>query len=181
MAPIDMIFHTGLRQLDCRSKATAGAAPLNRRSSVTPPSIWTTSNFQVQPQDESQSGLRSGYRRLVGRARRRTGSLGHWQRQSHLARPSTTPVIQQGIVCCIREAHALLESWRRHTRMANASNTWNCSPPVPLLIHRRLGMRKLPLTAAEELLEIIMRRYERASTLLTSNRPVERLGQAARR
>ena len=35
-----------------------------------------------------------------------------------------------------------------------------------------LGMRKLPLTAAEELLEIIMRRYERASTMLTSNRPV---------
>jgi hypothetical protein len=31
-------------------------------------------------------------------------------------------------------------------------------------------MRKLPLTAAEDLLEIIMRRYERASTLLTSNR-----------
>jgi DNA replication protein DnaC len=32
------------------------------------------------------------------------------------------------------------------------------------------GMRKLPLTAAEDLLEIVMRRYERASTLLTSNR-----------
>jgi len=31
-------------------------------------------------------------------------------------------------------------------------------------------MRKLPLTAAEDLLEVIMRRYERASTLLTSNR-----------
>jgi DNA replication protein DnaC len=30
-------------------------------------------------------------------------------------------------------------------------------------------MRKLPQTAAEDLLEIIMRRYERASTLLTSN------------
>jgi len=42
---------------------------------------------------------------------------------------------------------------------------------VPLLIIDDLGMRKLPLTAAEELLEIIMRRYERASTLLTSNRP----------
>jgi DNA replication protein DnaC len=34
-------------------------------------------------------------------------------------------------------------------------------------------MRKLPLTTAEELLEIIMQRYERASTLLTSHRPVE--------
>jgi hypothetical protein len=29
-------------------------------------------------------------------------------------------------------------------------------------------MRKLPLTAAEDLLEIIMRRYERVSTLLTA-------------
>ena len=38
-------------------------------------------------------------------------------------------------------------------------------------------MRKLPPTAAEELLEIVMRRYERASTLLTSNRPVEDWGK----
>jgi IstB-like ATP binding protein len=32
-------------------------------------------------------------------------------------------------------------------------------------------------TAAEELLEIIMRRYERTSTLLTSNRPVDDWGK----
>jgi len=44
---------------------------------------------------------------------------------------------------------------------------------VPLLIIDDFGMRKLPLTAAEDLLEIIMRRYERCSTLLTSKRPVE--------
>jgi DNA replication protein DnaC len=36
-----------------------------------------------------------------------------------------------------------------------------------------LRMRKLPSTAAENLLEIVMRRYERASTLVTPNRPVE--------
>ena len=48
---------------------------------------------------------------------------------------------------------------------------------VPLLIIDDLGMRKLPLIAAEELLEIVMRRYERASTLLTSNRPVEDWGK----
>ena len=41
---------------------------------------------------------------------------------------------------------------------------------VPLLIIDDFGMRKLPLTAAEDLLEIVMRRYERASTVLTSNR-----------
>ena len=52
---------------------------------------------------------------------------------------------------------------------------------VPLLIIDDLGMRKLPMTAAEDLLEIVMRRYERASTLLTSNRPVEDWGQVAAR
>jgi DNA replication protein DnaC len=36
---------------------------------------------------------------------------------------------------------------------------------------------KLPLTAAENLLEIVMRRYEHASTLPTSNRPVEDWGK----
>jgi hypothetical protein len=36
-----------------------------------------------------------------------------------------------------------------------------------------LGMSKLLLTAGEELLEINTNRYERASTMLTSNPPVE--------
>src|SRR4029453_6161927 len=48
---------------------------------------------------------------------------------------------------------------------------------VPLLIVDDLGMRKLAHTAAEDLLELIMRRYERASTLLTSNRPVDDWGK----
>ncbi|MBC7671149.1 MAG: ATP-binding protein [Polaromonas sp.] len=48
---------------------------------------------------------------------------------------------------------------------------------VPLLIIDDLGMRKLPATAAEDLLEVIMRRYERASTILTLNRPVDDWGK----
>ena len=50
---------------------------------------------------------------------------------------------------------------------------------VPLLIIDDLGMRKLPATAAEDLLELVMRRYERASTLLTSNRPVDDRGSCS--
>jgi IstB-like ATP binding protein len=49
---------------------------------------------------------------------------------------------------------------------------------IPLPIIDDLGTRKLPVTAAEELLEIVMRRYERTSTLLTSNRPVGDWGEA---
>jgi hypothetical protein len=41
----------------------------------------------------------------------------------------------------------------------------------------RYEQKLLPLTAAEDLLEIVMRRYERASTLLTLNRPVEDWGK----
>ena len=48
---------------------------------------------------------------------------------------------------------------------------------IPLLIVDDLGMRKLPHTAAEDLLELVMRRYERASTILTSNRPVDDWGK----
>ena len=48
---------------------------------------------------------------------------------------------------------------------------------VALLIIDDFGMRKLPRTAAKDLLEIVMRRYERASTLLTSNRPVDDWGK----
>jgi hypothetical protein len=47
---------------------------------------------------------------------------------------------------------------------------------VPLLLID-FGIRKLPMTAAEGLLEIVVRRYERASTLLISNRPCRRLGR----
>lgn len=48
---------------------------------------------------------------------------------------------------------------------------------VPLLLIDDLGMRRLPHTAAEDFLEIVMRRYEKASTLITSNRPAEDWGK----
>jgi DNA replication protein DnaC len=48
---------------------------------------------------------------------------------------------------------------------------------IDLLIIDDLGMRKLPKSAGEELLEVIMRRHERASTILTSNRPIEDWGK----
>jgi DNA replication protein DnaC len=48
---------------------------------------------------------------------------------------------------------------------------------APLLIIDDLGMRKLPTSAGEDLLELVMRRHERGSTLFTSNRPVEDWGK----
>ena len=76
-----------------------------------------------------------------------------------------------------REAHILLEELADATLDGNRKQHMELLTTVPLLIIDDMGMRKLPLTAAEELLEIIMRRYERASTLITSNRPVEDWGK----
>ena len=87
------------------------------------------------------------------------------------------PVIQQGYRVLYREAHILLEELADATLDGNRKQHMELLTSVPLLIIDDMGMRKLPLTAAEELLEIIMRRYERASTLITSNRPVEDWGK----
>ena len=76
-----------------------------------------------------------------------------------------------------REAHVLLEQLADAVADGSRKQFMANLTTVPLLIIDDFGMRKLPLTAAEDLLEIIMRRYERASTLLTSNRPVEDWGK----
>jgi DNA replication protein DnaC len=97
--------------------------------------------------------------------------------KSHLAQAVGFAAIQQGHRVLYREAHVLVEELAE-AQLAGTRRDYIASvTTVPLLIIDDLGMRKLPPTAAEDLLEIVMRRYERASTLLTSNRPVEDWGK----
>ena len=97
--------------------------------------------------------------------------------KSHLAQAIGLAAIQQGYRVIYRETHALLEDIADATIDGARKECMENLATVPLLIIDDLGMRKLPPTAAEELLEIVMRRYERTSTLLTSNRPVEDWGK----
>jgi DNA replication protein DnaC len=97
--------------------------------------------------------------------------------KSHLAQAIGFAAIQQGHKVAYREVHALLEELADATLDGTRKEYLVEMASVPLLILDDLGMRKLPTTAAEDLLELIMRRYERTSTLLTSNRPVEDWGR----
>lgn len=97
--------------------------------------------------------------------------------KSHLAQAIGQAVIQQGYRVWYRETHVLLEELADAVLDGTRKEYMESLAAVPLLIIDDLGMRKLPLTAAEDLLEIVMRRYERTSTLLTSNRPVEDWGK----
>jgi len=97
--------------------------------------------------------------------------------KSHLAQAIGQAAIQQGYRVFYRETHTLLDELAEATIDDTRKEHMDSLVTVPLLIIDDLGMRKLPLTAAEDLLEIVMRRYERVSTLLTSNRPVDDWGK----
>jgi DNA replication protein DnaC len=97
--------------------------------------------------------------------------------KSHLAQAIGQAAIQQGYRVLYRETHRLLEELAEATFEDRRKEHMEMLATVPLLIIDDLGMRKLPLTAAEDLLEIVMRRYERVSTLMTSNRPVDDWGK----
>jgi len=97
--------------------------------------------------------------------------------KSHLAQAIGQAAIQQGYRVIYRETHVLLDDLAEAIAEGTRKEFMESLASVPLLIIDDFGMRKLPLTAAEDLLEVIMRRYERASTLLTSNRPVEDWGK----
>jgi DNA replication protein DnaC len=97
--------------------------------------------------------------------------------KSHLAQALGFSAIQQGYRVRYREAHALLEELAEASVTGSRKVAMEELSAYPLLIIDDLGMRKLPHTAAEDLLELIMRRYERASTIMTSNRPVEDWGK----
>lgn len=98
--------------------------------------------------------------------------------KSHLAQALGRAVIQShGHRVLYREAHHLLEEIAESSVDGRRREVLTVLSTVPLLIVDDLGMRKLPATAAEDLLELVMRRYERVSTLITSNRPVEDWGK----
>jgi DNA replication protein DnaC len=97
--------------------------------------------------------------------------------KSHLAQAIGIAAIQQGYRVIYRETHTLIENIADATLDGTRKQQMELFSTIPLLIIDDLGMRKLPSTAAEDLLEIVMRRYERTSTVLTSNRPIEDWGK----
>src|SRR5580700_11030101 len=79
--------------------------------------------------------------------------------KSHLAQAIGQAAIQQNYRVIYRETHVLLEELAESVE-GKRKQFMESVATVPLLIIDDFGMRKLPLTAAEDLLEIVMRRYE---------------------
>jgi DNA replication protein DnaC len=97
--------------------------------------------------------------------------------KSHLVQAIGRAVILQGWEVGYREAHVLLEELADATLDGTRKQYLCKMEKVPLLVIDDLGLRQLPKTAAEDLLELVMRRYERTSTIFTSNRAVDEWGK----
>ena len=134
-------------------------------------------DFQFNARIDGSPGLPTGHSKLDRIARRRPFFLVRPGAGKVTApRPLATPSSFGDNRVLYREAHRLLEELADATLDGKRKEFMELVTTVPLLIIDDPGMRKLPVTAAEQLLEIIMRRYERASSLLTSNRPVDDYG-----
>jgi len=175
-APIDLISILVSDELACRSKRL-----LERRHKQAqfrdPNKLLDTFDFQFNPKMNRSLVFDLATCAFIGRREDALflgpGGTG----KSHLAQAIGQAAILQGYRVVYREAHILLDELADAVADGKRKQYLESMATVPLLIIDDFGMRKLPLTAAEDLLEIVMRRYERASTLLTSNRPVEDWGK----
>jgi DNA replication protein DnaC len=97
--------------------------------------------------------------------------------KSHIALSLTVAAIQVGYTALYRSAFDLAQDLAEAEATGTRPELIRKLTRVDLLVIEDLGMRRLPPTAAEDLLEIFTRRSETGAILVSSNRPVEDWGQ----
>jgi DNA replication protein DnaC len=97
--------------------------------------------------------------------------------KSHIALSLTVAAIQAGYTALYRSAFDLAQDLAEAEATGTRPDVIRKLTRVDLLVIEDLGMRRLPPTAAEDLLEVFTRRYEAGAILVSSNRPLEDWGQ----
>ena len=97
--------------------------------------------------------------------------------KSHLAQAIGIEAIKAGFVVIYRSIFDLVRELLAQETQAGESRLLNKYLKPDLLIIDDMGLKVLPSKSGEILLEIIMRRYENRSTMMTSNRPIEEWGK----
>jgi len=85
--------------------------------------------------------------------------------------------IKQGFVVLYRSIFDVVRDFLRDEALAGEEKVLTKYLKPDLLIVDDMGMKNLPKRSGEFLFEIIMRRYENRSTMMTSNRPLEDWGK----
>lgn len=93
--------------------------------------------------------------------------------KSHLATAIAVGAIRAGHRVLIRSTFDLVQDFAEAEATGERRTLVQTLTKIDLLVLEDFGMKKLPPTAAEDLLEVFVRRHEAASTLITTNRPTQ--------
>lgn len=97
--------------------------------------------------------------------------------KTHLAQAIGYRAIQNGHLVLYRSVFDLVRDFLRDEAFAGQDGTLKTYLKPDLLIMDDMGLKQLPKRSGEFLFEVVMRRYENRSTLMTSNRPIEEWGK----
>lgn len=93
--------------------------------------------------------------------------------KSHCAKALAQLAVQRGYKVLYREAHQLIEEIHEARELGELRKYRAQMKAVDLLVIDDLFLRQLPVSAGEELADVLMNRYEKLSTIVTSNRPLD--------
>jgi DNA replication protein DnaC len=97
--------------------------------------------------------------------------------KSHLAQALGGQLIKQGFLVLYRSIFDVVRDFLNEEALEPEGRILGRYLKPDLLIIDDMGMKQLPRRSGECLFEIVMRRYEIRSTLMTSNRPIEEWGK----
>lgn len=93
--------------------------------------------------------------------------------KSHIAKALALMAVEHGYRVIYREAHDFIGGILEARELGEGKKHRANLCEADLLVIDDLFLRRLPTRAGDELADIIMSRYERHSTIITSNRPFE--------
>lgn len=93
--------------------------------------------------------------------------------KSHVAKALALRAVQRGDKVLYREARDLVEDLVQAREMGELRKYRAQLYGADLLVIDDLFIRKLPTAAGDELADVLMSRYEKRSTIVTSNRPLD--------
>src|SRR5262245_36243994 len=97
--------------------------------------------------------------------------------KSHLVQAIAYQVLKGGFVVLYRSIFDVVRDFLHDEAIGKEDKILGRYLKPDLLIIDDMGMKQLPKRSGEYLFEIIMRRYETRSTMMTSNRPLEDWGK----
>lgn len=97
--------------------------------------------------------------------------------KSHLCQALGGVAIRQGYTVLYRSVFDMIRDFLRDEAVSGDEKILNKYLKPDLLIIDDMGMKQLPKKTGEYLFEVIMRRHELRSTMMTSNRPLEDWGK----